>query len=616
MNIATSPPTRSAAIDLATAQPIVLGPLHVDPPARRISAGTRGQKIEPRAMRVLVALGEVPGRVLSRDQLLEQCWDGQIVTDNAVTRVISILRHGFAELVGDAVKIETIAKVGFRLVCKGAVTAAPEIVTAEEITPLLAVLPFDNLSSDADMQFFSDGVTEEIVQRLARGAQLSLIGRTSSFQFRGARKSEAPHVLGCSHIVDGSVRRVGDRVRIAAQLMATKDNLLLWSDSFDRTLDNIFEVQDEIAEKIARVLNRTFSRSPVTGIDPGVHDLYLRARIQSFSPRGWRNSIALLEEVTRLAPGFAPAWGWLAHACELLQWSSAPEEARLLAATAQEALDKALAIDPHDRTALFVDNCLHGLFSGDFDRSETTIARMGSGGEEADLWMARAHLASRLGFFREAKDHARRFYELDPLNDEATVWLGACHLRAGETAEARAAFERRLAVSEDCDITNLVLACAFDRDWARIDALIVSRNFTRLPAAERDPITAFAAACRDPEQVSELRQAVETEIRQTGATDIRSLSFLAYFGLVDEVFAFADACAFRPVGDGHENKGIRAYLAWNFLAFWAQPLHRDPRFPALCARLGLAGFWASRGKWPDLADTVPDDLRAACMALA
>lgn len=566
-------------------------------------------------MRVLVALGENPGCVLSRDRLLEDCWDGQIVTDNAVTRVISILRRAFSDLAGEAVRIETIAKVGFRLRCQTLGPVVPETGPSQVAAPLVAVLPFDNLSSDPDMQFFSDGVTEEVVQRLARGAQLSLIGRTSSFQFRGSQKSHVTQILHCSHIVDGSVRRVGDRVRIAVQLIATADNILLWSDSFERNLDNIFEIQDEIAETIARVLNRTFSPSPTIGLDPALHDLYLRARIQSFSSHGWRKSIALLEEVTRLAPGFAPAWGWLAHACELLQWSSAPDEARHLAATAKQALDRALAIDPHDRTALFVDICMHQFSLGDFARSEATMALMSSGAEEADLWLARAHLASRLGFFNDAKDYARRFFELDPLNDESSVWLGACFLRASDIKAARAVFERRMTLSEDCDITNLILACAFDKDWDRIETLMVTRNFARLPMSEQEPIRHFAEACRFPERIADMRQSIQEEIRQTGATDIRSLSFLAYFGLVDDVFAFADSCAFRPIWDGRENKGIRAYLSWNFLASWSRPLHHDPRFPALCARLHLADYWVTSGKWPDLVETVPYDLRAACRAL-
>jgi DNA-binding winged helix-turn-helix (wHTH) protein len=109
----------SGAKDLARAEPFELGPLRIDPPARRIATGARSEMVEPRVMRVLVALGETPGRVLSRDELIELCWDGQIVSDSAITRVVSMLRHTLAGLAGDVVTIETITKVGFRLIVDG-----------------------------------------------------------------------------------------------------------------------------------------------------------------------------------------------------------------------------------------------------------------------------------------------------------------------------------------------------------------------------------------------------------------------------------------------------------------------------------------------------------------
>jgi adenylate cyclase len=112
--------------------------------------------------------------------------------------------------------------------------------------PLLAVLPFDNLSDDREMQFFSDGVSEEIIQRLSRGAQMKVIGRTSSFQFRGADKTarKVAKELHCSHILDGSIRRAGGRVRITAHLVEAASQTTLWSDRYDRILEDIFAVRD------------------------------------------------------------------------------------------------------------------------------------------------------------------------------------------------------------------------------------------------------------------------------------------------------------------------------------------------------------------------------------
>jgi TolB-like protein/class 3 adenylate cyclase len=125
--------------------------------------------------------------------------------------------------------------------------------------PVVAVLAFDNLSSDPEMQFFSDGVSEEIIQRLARGAKLKVIGRTSSFQFRGERKADAAQSLHCSHVLDGSIRRAAARVRISAHLVEASSRTTLWSNRYDRGLEDIFAVQDEISESIAGALHHAFS---------------------------------------------------------------------------------------------------------------------------------------------------------------------------------------------------------------------------------------------------------------------------------------------------------------------------------------------------------------------
>ena len=182
---------------------------------------------------------------------------------------------------------------------------SPEVV--------LAVLPFDNLSTDVEMQFFSDGVSEEIIQRLSRGANLTLIGRTSSFQFRDDRKADAARTLNCSHILDGSIRRAADRVRVSAHLVEAASGTMLWSDRYDRGLEDIFAVQDDISENIAGALNQAFSSYSTQMVDPEVYDLYLRASLRSYAPDELRANIGLLEVATQRAPSFAEAWARLAY---------------------------------------------------------------------------------------------------------------------------------------------------------------------------------------------------------------------------------------------------------------------------------------------------------------
>ena len=143
-------PSRAAAQDLSKAERFALANLTVDPPTRRIIAGDREELVEPRVMRVLVALDLARGKVLSRDDLITLCWDGVIVGDNAINRVISRLRAVLAELAGDAVKLETITKVGFRLIAIApdlAAAPAPFVTTAAAMA--VAVLAFDNLSDDS-----------------------------------------------------------------------------------------------------------------------------------------------------------------------------------------------------------------------------------------------------------------------------------------------------------------------------------------------------------------------------------------------------------------------------------------------------------------------------------
>jgi TolB-like protein len=205
--------------------------------------------------------------------------------------------HGLYQLAGveDAVEICEVAAPGdaalpapenaekARRADDGGAVDAAEEAPAE---PLIAVLAFDNLSSDPEMQFFSDGVSEEIIQRLSRGANLKVIGRTSSFQFRGEQKAEAAGSLGCSHVLDGSVQRAAGRVRISASLVETQSLTTMWSDRYDRSLEDIFAVQDEISKHIALSLHQAFSSFSTRAVDPADYDLYLRASPQSYAPDG------------------------------------------------------------------------------------------------------------------------------------------------------------------------------------------------------------------------------------------------------------------------------------------------------------------------------------------
>ena len=190
----------------------------------------------------------------------------------------------------------------------------------------VAVLPFANMSGDPDEEYFSDGMTEELLNVLARNPELNVAARTSVFQFKGAAADvrEIGRKLGVSHIVEGSIRREDDRVRVTAQLIRVSDGFHVWSENYDRRLESMFTLQDDIAQRIAEQLDASLGSGQVVArrddISPEAYDLYLRGR-QVYRQRG--DLFEMLNNFIRtveLAPEFADGWASLALSYELVLW--------------------------------------------------------------------------------------------------------------------------------------------------------------------------------------------------------------------------------------------------------------------------------------------------------
>ena len=196
----------------------------------------------------------------------------------------------------------------------------------------IAVLPFANVSGDAGQEFFSDGMTEEISAALANVKSLRVIARTSAFQFKGQNGDvrAVGQALGATHLIEGSVRKAGDRVRITAQLVQADNGSQLWSENYDRQLTDIFAIQEDIAQAIAASLRvplglaqgDTLVRDRTKDLES--YDQYLRARalVRARGQKPVADAIALLEPVVARDPGFAPAWALLAQAYVLVPANS------------------------------------------------------------------------------------------------------------------------------------------------------------------------------------------------------------------------------------------------------------------------------------------------------
>lgn len=225
-----------------------------------------------------------------------------------------------------------------------------------EKDPSIAVLPLENMTNDQEQQYFSDGISEELLNVLTKVPELRVIARTSSFAFKG-QNLPAPEIgrrLNVASILQGSVRKAGNRVRIAVQLVRTTDGAQLWAERYDRGLDDIFQVQDEIAASVVDQLKIKLLKAPtVTPVDPRVYALVLQAQalLDQQSKAGRAQALAVFRQALAIAPNEARAWAGLGRVYinQAIYNERPPAEATKLA---REALDKALKIDPRNAIAI------------------------------------------------------------------------------------------------------------------------------------------------------------------------------------------------------------------------------------------------------------------------
>ena len=508
--------------------------------------------------------------------------------------------------------------VGKERVALAAMPSLAKIAANAEPAPetLLAVLPFDNLSSDAEMVFFSDGVSDDILGRIMRGSKLRVIGRTSSFQFRGSDKPKAAAALGASHVLDGSIRRAGNRVRIAAHLTEAANQTTLWSDKYDRELEDIFAVQDEISQAIADALNTAFFPPKKAKVDPLAYDLYLRGKDYDPNPEHIRDKIGLLEAAVKIAPEFGAAWGSLAlqrHYSNVL--APYAERAPINAVIAEE-IRRSLTLDPENVDASMAEFWQLDPF-GDFLGQHAVIQhlqRIGQNSPEA-LAIIGFHLDA-VGRTSEAAASATKGKALDPLSPLANHLHGSSLWRSGQYEAGRAELLRVVEIWPDDYglVTMCIIACAHAQDWAAVDRLTDPARLERYPLREAQGTVRFFAALRDPtpKKRQQLFEAFARRAQSTGHIDHRQLTFFAALDFVDETYELFDRTKLGPSGGPEDALGKFAYRTpLLFLAAYPKP-RADPRFVKLCARLGLVEYWLETQAWPDCAEVVPYDFRAEC----
>jgi TolB-like protein len=352
----------------------LFGDYVLDTDRRELTRGSELIATGPQVFDLLVYLVQNRERVVSKDDLIETVWSGRIVSESTLTSHINAVRKAVGDSGEDQRLIRTVARKGFRFVGKVKVNQASGSVSpadSEKPTPALAlpdkpsiaVLPFENLSGDPEQEYFTDGVVEDITMALSRMRWLFVIARNSSFTYKG-RAVDVKQVgrdLGVRYVLEGSVRKVGNRVRITGQLIDASTGAHLWADRFEGLIDDIFELQDQmtasvvgaIAPKLEQAEIERAKRKPTESL--GAYDFYLRgiARLNQDPSDRAANSDALRSflRAIELDPDFATAYGMAAW-CYVWRKANGWTIDRQEVAEAERLARRAVALGKDDAVAL------------------------------------------------------------------------------------------------------------------------------------------------------------------------------------------------------------------------------------------------------------------------
>ncbi len=557
-------------------------------------------------------------------RLMAQSAPGSALVSGAVRQSI---RGPIAERLQSRghLKLDKMAETieAFALVAASSASAGAQPKTTE---PLLAVLAFDNLSADPEMQFFSDGVAEEIIQTLMRSAGLKVIGRTSAFQFRGERKALAAQALKATHVLDGNVRRSGAKMRVSAQLTEAGTGTALWGERYDRDVSDAFALQDEIAGRVAAALNKTLpiARKDVARIDPQAYDLYMKSRpaLGSFDVEVTRRTIPLLEVAVARAPAFAAAWGALGFARTAIfsQLQDASNEPGYNVAKA--AVERALELDAATSHALLAQAALLPAFGAYGQKIALLEAAEKSEPNNTNVLALLASAYQMVGRTTATLPYLERLMQLDPMSGWARHFYAQELFRLNRPQEAIEV----LHLPDETSVRGLWWLPRMQ--WGMImgkgDPVAMDRFLSDQALRLADAPPAIVSALRrtssilampDAERETVLRRALD--VSRGRALSLETCNFAARAGFAELAYqALFDALSNdRPIAGaiiGANAGELRAMTCLQLFTVDASTLRRDPRFAKLCVRLGLYDYWHESGLWPDCATEVPYDFKAEC----
>jgi TolB-like protein/Tfp pilus assembly protein PilF len=422
---------------------LAFGPFSLDLRNKILTSGGDFVPMPPKELNLLVFLVAKGGELATREEILQHLWPNVFVEEANISRMVSFLRQRLARYADREVFIETVPKRGYRFVAdlRPTVTTSPQSGKAT-----LVVLPFLNLDSSADQDYFTDGFTEELITHLSRldPARLGVIARTSSMIYKNAGKSieQIGRELHATHVLEGSIRRYGDRVRISAQLVHVTDQLHLWADNYERHLDDVLRVHEDVAIAIAsRIKERLDPAKTVRTAEPPTfsiaYDLYLRGR-QAFHLRteeDLRRSISLFERAIQIDDSFPLAYCGIADARSTMALRGMVEPQPALASARTAAL-KAIEIRS-DLGEAYCSLAFVKLNQCDWPQLENDFVRaIDLTPSQAIVYCWYGKFLTAMGRFKEALMVSEKARLLDPFAPQISAAVGWYHYLARDPERA------------------------------------------------------------------------------------------------------------------------------------------------------------------------------------
>jgi len=461
------------------AERVQFGQFVLDMSGYELTRAGKPVRMERIPMDLLILLVREKGRLVSREEIIERLWGKGVYfdTDNSINTAVRKIRRVLGEDPEKPQYIETVLGRGYRFKGRTVVSSVVEAaeIEAQRSRIMLAVLPFENLSGDPEQEYFSDGLSEETIMRLGKMSpqRMGVIARTSSMAYKQTNKSVAQigQELGVDYVLEGSVRREVDRVRITAQLIRVQDQIHVWAENYDRRLPGILDIHGEIGTAIAAqvrlklVSEEEQQLSKAIHRDPEAHDHYLRGRYHYAKSNllDMQKAVEHFQGATERDPGYALAYSGLADALIVLPITGdvAAHEAFPAAKT---AIAQALRLDPDSAEAHTSDATIKFWFDWDFKGAETAARQAIKLNENyflAHLYLA--HVLSNIGRHDEALAAVQQALVLDPLSLITGAMRGQFLYHAGRDLESVGQFEATLGMESRFWVGQICVAKTYEK---------------------------------------------------------------------------------------------------------------------------------------------------------